>query len=163
MRGVIAEDARKRVKSSDIYQVEKRKKSKNCVSAGSICQTQPLETMDINNSICCETLNAAPISKSGVGNCISKIKLGQSLELNDWQAERRIIGLIDTTTTTSDSLTEFVFSSTFSENYSKDFYAHEDIWEIPENLLEAIPTDLLLNSNNVPNESQILEDNIPTQ
>ena len=160
MRGVIAEDARKRVKFSGICQVDN-----DCVFADNPgCQTQPLETTSINNCICCDTSHAAPISKSEVGNCISKEERGQSLELDIREEESRVIGLIDeSTTTTSDSLTEFVFSSTFSENYSKHVYAHEDIWEIPENLLEAVPTDLLVNSNVQRKEQDNSgESNIPT-
>ena len=160
MRGVLAGDARKRVKFSGICQVEN-----DCVFAeNSGFQTQPLETTNINNCICCDTSHAAPISKSEVGNCISTEEREQSLEMDFGEGECRIIGLIDTsTTTTSDSLTEFVFSSTFSENYSKHVYAHEDIWEIPENLLEAIPTDLLENSNVQRKEQHDGgESNIPT-
>ncbi len=69
MRAVIVEDARKRVRSSGICHVEK-----DCVFAGNNlgCQTQPLETTDTNNCICCETSHAAAISKSEVGNCNSK-------------------------------------------------------------------------------------------
>ena len=63
-----------------------------------------------------------------------------------------------------------MFSSTFSENYSKNVYAHDDIWAIPENRLEAIPTDLLLNSScqvhaggNSNDKDCVAEYNIPTQ
>ena len=110
-----------------------------------------------------ETSHAAPISKSEVGNCISGIKKGHSLETGVEQ-ENRIIGFINAAATTSESLTEFVFSSTFSENYSKNVYAHEDIWEIPETLLEAIPADLLPSHNKLAQKREHEEENnIPTQ
>ena len=71
MRGVIAEDARKRVRSSGICQVDD-----NCVFPGtnSVCQTQPLETTDTKNYNCCEILHAAPISMSEVGTAFLIMK-----------------------------------------------------------------------------------------
>ena len=60
---------------------------------------------------------------------------------------------------------ELNVQSTFSDNYVRDVYSKEDIWEIPDTMLEAIPSDLLYASENEPIRSNTSFDefNIPTQ
>ena len=54
--------------------------------------------------------------------------------------------------------------STFSDNYARDVYSKEDIWEISDTMLEAIPSDLIYASEDQPSHSHTtVEDNIPTQ
>ena len=56
------------------------------------------------------------------------------------------------------SMDTTMLQPSFSENYSRKVYASEDIYEIPENKLEAIPSDLLY--NNTPYEG---DNDLPKQ
>ena len=75
---------------------------------------------------------------------ISKMDIKSSNELNNFKLDTATLDSAMSTAGISTNTSSL--QSSFSENYSRKVYANEDIYEIPEDKLEAIPSDLLYNN-----------------